>query len=238
MDRLWIEAAEGRRRFLDRLTLNFIAEHGKAVLDFEKAMRDRNKLLKDGVRDAHWYRALEVQMAESGARITKNRLECLRQIGRAQDEAETSFPTAALDLSGPDNTPLLADKDTLADALAGNRSRNLAAGRTLVGPHRDDITAVFLSKNVPARDCSTGEQKALLISLVLATARALKSATGSAPLVLLDEVSAHLDRARQSALYDEVCILGAQAWMTGTEADLFAPLGARAQHFALPLSGD
>lgn len=236
MDRLWTEAAEGRRRFLDRLTLNFCVDHGKSVIAYEKAMRDRNKLLKDGVRDPHWYRALEIQMAQAGSEITQNRLSCLRCIRTAQDTLETSFPAAVLSLEGPDETGVLRTPDDIEERLTRGRSRDLAAGRTLSGPHRDDLSAVYLSKDLPARECSTGEQKALLISLILATARALKSSEGFPPLVLLDEVSAHLDRGRQKALYDEICVLGAQAWMTGTEAELFAPLGARAQHFTLPLT--
>lgn len=235
MDRLWTETAEGRRRFLDRLTLNFCVEHGKSVIAYEKAMRDRNRLLKDDVRDPHWYRALEHQMAQTGSEITRNRLRCLHHIRASQANSETTFPIAELTLEGPDEKDVLETPEDIEERLAFGRSRDLAAGRTLNGPHRDDLNAVYLSKGLSARECSTGEQKALLISLILATVRALRSTDGSPPLVLLDEVSAHLDRQRQEALYDEICVLGAQAWMTGTEADLFAPLGSRAQHVTLPL---
>lgn len=224
MDRLWIEAAEGRRRFLDRITLSFAPDHAEAVLGYEKAMRDRNRLLKDQISDPHWYGALEAQMATSGAQITANRRAALAALASAQADAETAFPRADLTLTGE-------DADDLALALSDNRRRDMAAGRSLIGPHRADMAASYAAKAVPAAQCSTGEQKALLISLILANARALASDLGAAPILLLDEVAAHLDTTRRAALYDEICALGAQALMTGTEAALFDSLGARAQSF-------
>ena len=226
MDRLWIDASEGRRRFLDRMTLSFIPDHAEAVLAYDKAMRDRNRLLKDGVTDAHWYGALEQQMALSGGVIAANRQVALQRLAEAQQGAQTVFPQAALQVSGPEGKPETAD---LAGLWADGRRRDLAAGRTLHGPHRTDFTAVYTAKGVAADQCSTGEQKALLISLILANARALAADLGRAPILLLDEVAAHLDQSRRAALYDELCALGAQALMTGTEAALFDSLGARAQ---------
>ncbi|MDZ4093565.1 MAG: DNA replication/repair protein RecF, partial [Paracoccaceae bacterium] len=231
MDRLWIEAAEGRRRFLDRMTLSFAPDHAEAVLDYDRAMRDRNRLLRDQVTDAHWYGVLEGQMAQAGAVIMGNRANAVARLMAAQDGAETAFPRADLALSGPEGD-VVAPGD-LGAALAESRRRDLAAGRTLVGPHRADLAAVFALKGVAADQCSTGEQKALLISLILANARALCDDLGAAPVVLLDEVAAHLDASRRAALYDELCTLGAQALMTGTEANLFDNLGARAQLFAV-----
>jgi DNA replication and repair protein RecF len=230
MDRLWIEAAEGRRRFLDRMTLSFAPDHADAVLTYEKAMRDRNRLLKDMVTDPHWYVALESQMADSGAQITANRLLALERIASAQAGAETAFPVAELALTGPDGETEPTD---LATALAEGRRRDMAAGRTLAGPHRADLAATYTTKGVPADQCSTGEQKALLISLILANARALAADIGAAPILLLDEVAAHLDQSRRAALYDEICALGAQAIMTGTEPGLFDSLGARAQNITV-----
>ncbi len=230
MDRLWIEGADGRRRFLDRMTLSFDPGHAEQVLTYEKAMRQRNRLLKDQVQDAHWYKAIEGQMAEAGVKIWAARASTLAFLHAAQDQAETSFPTAALTLSHADDVHL-ADPDDLAAALADGRGRDLAAGRTLLGPHRDDVFGVFAAKDVPAKDSSTGEQKALLISLILANGRALKDQTGAPPVLLLDEVAAHLDAGRRAALYDEICALGAQAWMTGTGPELFAELGDRARAF-------
>lgn len=228
MDRLWIEGADGRRRFLDRMALSFMPEHADVSLTYEKAMRERNRLLKDQVRDAHWYGALEMQMAEAGHSIHRNRIRALALLSGAQEHAETAFPVADLELVQTEG--VMPDTETdLREALAESRFRDLAAGRTLVGPHRGDLYGVYAAKSVPARDCSTGEQKALLVSLILANTRALAEQIGTPPILLLDEVSAHLDANRRAALYDEICALGAQAWMTGTGPELFAELGSRAQ---------
>lgn len=225
MDRLWIEGADGRRRFLDRATLSFEPLHAEAVLTYEKAMRERNRLLKDMVRDPHWYTAIEAQMSEAGATIQANRRRAIAELTTAQEAATTAFPTATLALTSAEPIP-----DDLQSALADNRNRDMAAGRTLIGPHRADLDAVFADKGVPAKDCSTGEQKALLISLILANGRALARDFGAPPILLLDEVAAHLDAARRAALYDEICGLGAQAFMTGTGPELFAELGDRSQY--------
>jgi DNA replication and repair protein RecF len=228
MDRLWIEGTEGRRRFLDRMTLSFFPEHADLSLDYAKAMRERNRLLKDQVRDARWYAALEAQMAKAGHLIHQNRLQAIAALQDAQQAAETQFPFAQLELIHADHD-LPDDEAGLSDAMAQSRHRDMAAGRSLVGPHRADLIGTFAAKNVPAKDCSTGEQKALLISLILSNARALAARIGTPPILLLDEVAAHLDEHRRAALYDEICALGAQAWMTGTGPELFEALGARAQ---------
>lgn len=230
MDRLWIEAAEGRRRFLDRMTLSFAPDHAEAVLTYEKAMRDRNRLLKDQVTDPHWYRALEAQMVVAGSQITANRQATLARLMRAQAESETAFPNAEVWLTGPNGEVEFEDPE---QALSGGRRRDMAAGRTLSGPHRADMAGRFAAKGIAAGLCSTGEQKALLISLILANARALAADLGKAPVLLLDEVAAHLDPARRAALFDELCALGAQAMMTGTEAELFDSLGNRAQRLTV-----
>lgn len=232
MDRLWIEAAEGRRRFLDRMTLSFAPDHAEATLAYEKAMRDRNRLLKDQVTDPHWYLALEMQMAEAAVVIAANRTLALSRLAEAQRGAETSFPQADLSLVFPEG-----EAADLPAHWAETRRRDMGAGRTLAGPHRADLAAVFAAKGVAADQCSTGEQKALLISLILANARALASDLGRAPILLLDEVAAHLDEKRRAALYDEICALGAQALMTGTEPGLFDSLGQRAQSLAVAEDG-
>ncbi|RLJ98041.1 DNA replication/repair protein RecF [Ruegeria conchae] len=228
MDRLWIEGAEGRRRFLDRIALSFDPSHAEASLIYEKSMRERNRLLKEQVRDAHWYAALEGQMAETGHRIHAARKAALEHLRAAQHQAETAFPSAELELVQTEGAMPETTED-LREALNESWFRDLAAGRTLVGPHRSDLYGVFAAKGVPAKDCSTGEQKALLVSLILSNARALAGMVGAPPIVLLDEVAAHLDADRRAALYDEICALGAQAWMTGTGPELFAELGDRAQ---------
>ncbi|WP_071674464.1 DNA replication/repair protein RecF [Nioella nitratireducens] len=232
-DRLWIEGAEGRRRFLDRITMSFSPEHGDAVLTHEKAMRERNRMLKDQVRDATWYAAVEAQMAEAAARIVAHRSKAVARLAAAQEGAETAFPVAALQLVEAEGSEGLTTAEAFASAHALSRPRDLAAGRSLIGPHRSDLGAIYAAKQTEARLCSTGEQKALLISLILANARALKAETGAAPLVLLDEIAAHLDVARRAALFDEICALGGQAWMTGTGPELFAELGDRAQYFEI-----
>ncbi|NBB98996.1 MAG: DNA replication/repair protein RecF [Alphaproteobacteria bacterium] len=225
MDRLWLEGAEGRRRFLDRTTLSFAPDHAAQVLAYDKAMRERNRLLRDGVRDARWYAALEAQMADAGAQITANRHAALAELA-AHADPDSPFPMAdlSLDCTAPDD---------LANALADSRARDMAAGRSLIGPHRADLRAVWAAKGMAAAQCSTGEQKAFLISAILANARALAAHAATPPVLLLDEVAAHLDAARRAALYDAVCAMGAQCFMTGTGPDLFAELGPRAQHLAL-----
>ena len=225
MDRLWIEGAEGRRRFLDRITLSFLPDHAEISLAYEKAMRERNRLLKDMVREPSWYAALEARMAETAIAIHHNRLHALKALSDAQEASETAFPTATLTLE----CEMPDDVDTMRLALSDGRMRDLKAGRTLIGPHRADLFGTYAAKGVAARDCSTGEQKALLVSLILANARALSSDFGAPPLLLLDEVAAHLDAGRRAALYDEIVALGAQAWMTGTEDGLFEAMGSRAQ---------
>lgn len=226
MDRLWIEGAEGRRRFLDRLVLGFEPDHAEAVLGYEKAMRERNRLLREEVRDAAWYGALETRMAGFGAQIIANRAATLARLAAASDP-DSPFPHA--DLTLLDDAP--PDEFSLAEAWAEGRRRDMAAGRTLIGPHRADLGAVWGARGMPAAQCSTGEQKAMLIALILAHAHALRQDTGIPPIVLLDEVAAHLDEGRRAALYDTICTLGAQAFLSGTGPELFTHLGTRAQCF-------
>ena len=230
MDRLWQEGADGRRRFLDRMAMSFEPGHAEQTLGYEKAMRERNRLLRDAVGDPAWYGALEAQMAETGAAIIAARARTIARIALAQDGAETAFPRADLTLTDPED-PLPGAAVGLAALWAAGRRRDMAAGRTLAGPHRADLLATYAAKGIAADQCSTGEQKALLISLILANARALAQDFGAPPILLLDEVAAHLDAGRRAALYDEICALGAQAFMTGTGAELFEGLAGRAQGF-------
>ena len=229
MDRLWSDGAEGRRRWLDRAAMSFAPDHGEAVMGYDRAMRERNRLLRDQVRDAHWYAALEAQMVAAAGIIGANRAVALHRLAAAQDTGDSSFPRADLRLIFPEDEP--AGGEALALALAQGRRRDMAAGRTLAGPHRADLDAVYAAKGMAAAMCSTGEQKALLISLILANARALATDLGAAPILLLDEVAAHLDPDRRAALYREIVGMGAQALMTGTEAALFEAIGGRAQAF-------
>lgn len=235
MDRLWTDAPEQRRRFLDRVTLSFTPGHAEDALAYDKAMRERNRLLKDEIRDPGWYRALEAQMAETGSAVTRNRLDAIARIMAAQDGAGTAFPSASLTLLPGEGFACDPDPDSIAARLAEGRSRDMAAGRTLTGPHRADLGAHWGPQAMPAALSSTGEQKALLLSLVLANARALE---GETPVLLLDEVAAHLDAERRAALYDEICTLGAQSWLTGTGPELFEALHGRAQFLAVARQGE
>jgi DNA replication and repair protein RecF len=228
MDRLWLEGPEGRRRFLDRLALAFAPDHAETALAYDKALRDRNRLLRDGVTDPSWFTALETAMAEAGAAMTATRRATLDRLAEAT-EPDGAFPAADLSLI----CEIPTDPTALASLLARGRRADMAAGRSLTGPHRADLGAVWAARAMPAAQCSTGEQKALLISILLAHARALTQATGQPPILLLDEVAAHLDAARRAALYEALCRLGGQAFLTGTEPDLFAALGDRAQRFTL-----
>ncbi len=230
MDRLWVEGADGRRKFLDRLTLSFFPKHADFVLNYDKAMRERNRLLKDKITDSGWYKALEKQMAQNGLLIQSNRIATLKKICTAQDNSTTIFPIAELFLSQTDNY-IPTDEDEFISVLSENRHLDIMAGRTLIGPHRSDMEAVYKEKGISAKNCSTGEQKAMLISIILANARALKLKLGHPPVLLLDEISAHLDIDRRAALYEEIKALDAQVWMTGTDKKLFSELGREAQYF-------
>jgi DNA replication and repair protein RecF len=221
MDRLWTEGAAERRRFLDRVVLSLLPDHAEVAIGYDRALRERNRLIRDEVRDEAWFDAVELQLADFGARLAANRAAAVARL--AAVPAQGAFPRAALALEaeGP------RERESLVLALRAGRGRDRAAGRSLVGPHRDDLAAVYAAKGVPARLCSTGEQKALLISLVLANADAVAAETGTPPVLLLDEVAAHLDADRRRALYAAIEALGAQAWMTGTGPELFDGLAAQ-----------
>jgi DNA replication and repair protein RecF len=229
MDRLFTESAGGRRRFLDRLVLGFDAGHGRSSTRYETAMRERARLLKYGPRDPAWLDGLENEMAESGVLIAQARAATVEKLSRALMERGEAgaFPAAALALTDELH---LATADALRSAFAASRIRDAEAGRTCAGPHTTDLAVRHTAKRADAHDCSTGEQKALLISIMLADARELARARdGMAPILLLDEIAAHLDATRRTALFEEVHALGAQAWMTGTDLSLFD--GAQADIF-------
>jgi DNA replication and repair protein RecF len=231
MDRLFIESAGGRRRFLDRLVLGFEPSHARSATRYETAMRERARLLKYGPRDPAWLDGLENEMAEAGIAIAQARATTVEHLSRALAERGGAqggaFPAASLALT--DELHLLTAED-LRGQFAASRLRDAEAGRTLAGPHTTDLAVRHTAKRAEARDCSTGEQKALLISIMLADARELaRVREGLAPILLLDEIAAHLDAIRRAALFEEIHSLGAQAWMTGTDLSLFED--ARCQIF-------
>lgn len=241
-DRLFMDGASERRRFLDRMALARDAAHGRAAQDYEKAMRQRQRLLDEGRRDDAWLSALEAQMATAGVAIAAARRETVGALAAA-DVSGGAFPAADIALEGlleaALETAAAADvEDDFADRLRAGRRADAEAGRALAGPHRSDLLVVHVENGRPARLCSTGEQKALLIGLVLANANALALARTyagrAAPLVLLlDEIAAHLDEDRRAALFDILDELGFQTFMTGTDASLFAAWGDRAQRLSV-----
>ena len=235
MDGLFSGPAGDRRRFLDRLVTTLIPSHSAAVSDYDKALRQRNKLLEDQ-GDAAWLGAIEAQLAELGASIHLARSDSLSHlqalIGQSLDDA--SFPAAQLGLTplfedGAEPAASTALEAALAEAWRASRGRDRAAGRALVGPHRVDLEVTYAQKGMPAALGSTGEQKALLIGLILAHARLVKLRTAITPFLLLDEIAAHLDPDRRRALFAALDGLGTQCFLTGTDRMLFEALGPRAQ---------
>lgn len=237
MDGVFRGSASERRRFFDRQVMAHMPTHGTASSRYEKAMRERNALLERGHVDPAWADAIEARMAEAGAEIAINRAHVLESLQAAiETRPEGHFPKADLALEGDAEQAALRGDDfksifeTLADTLRATRRRDIAAGRTIDGPHRTDLAVVHRPTGAPAKDASTGQQKALLIGLILASASALRAdGDGPSPLLLLDEAAAHLDADRRAALFDELAALGGQAWLTGTEAFLFEAFGNRAQ---------
>lgn len=236
MDRLFADGASGRRRFLDRMVFGLDPAHAGRVSAYEHAMRERSRLLRDGEGDGTWLAALEDTMAERGVAIAAARRDMAASLNEACADADGPFPAATLAMQGDvetwlDQGPALAAEDRLRDGLLRSRPLDAMTGGAAVGPHRSDLLIRHRDKDMPAEQCSTGEQKAVLIAIVLADARLQARERNSVPLMLLDEVVAHLDEIRRAALFEAICDLNAQAWMTGTDAALFAPLGPRAQRF-------
>ena len=239
MDQLFNGPASERRRFLDRLVLAVDAQHSSRVAALERSLRSRNRLLEDTPGDSHWLDAVEHETAEVAVAVAAARVETVKRLSAALDAARAQapeFPQAQIDLQGWMER-LLADhsaieiEDRYRALLKENRARDAAAGRTLDGPHLSDLAVRHRAKNLPAADASTGEQKALLIRLVLAHAGLIRQMMGFPPLLLLDEVVAHLDPVRRAALYDALSSLGAQVWMTGADPVSFGDILDRANVF-------
>jgi DNA replication and repair protein RecF len=239
MDPLFNGPASERRRFLDRLVLAVDAQHSSRVAALERSLRSRNRLLEDSPGDSHWLDAVEHETAEVAVAVAAGRAETAKRLSAALEASRDNareFPQAQIALQGwmeqllPDHSAIEVE-DRYRALLKDSRIRDAAAGRTLEGPHLSDLVVTHASKNIPAADASTGEQKALLIRLVLAHAGLIKQMTGFAPLLLLDEVIAHLDPSRRAALYDALSLLGAQVWMTGADPAAFGDVVGRAQVF-------
>lgn len=242
MEGLFTGPASDRRKFLDRLTSACNPSHRSLLARFDLAMRQRNRLLESGASNARIFASYERQMAETGVAIAAARVETIDRLDvlietRQRSASSMPFPWATVAVAGTLETavrqrPAIAIEDDYAALLAASRERDRASGRTIDGPHAADFIVGFGPKQMPARLCSTGEQKALLIGLILAQADLIKSSRhGQAPLILLDEIAAHLDEGRREALFQEIMRLDSQAWMTGTDHAAFSPLGENAQFF-------
>jgi DNA replication and repair protein RecF len=233
MDRLFVEGPSARRRFLDRLVLGLDPAHAARVSSYEHAMRERSRLMRPmdrgGPSDPVWLDALDETMAAQGVAVAAARREAVERLDEACAAAEGPFPRARLSLQGTietwlDELPALAAEDRFRAALKDNRAADAASGGALVGPHRSDLAVTHAERGIAAEGMSTGEQKALLISIVLAHAKLQRQTRGEPPLLLLDEVAAHLDAARRDALFTTLLDLESQVWLTGTDAAIFAPL--------------
>lgn len=238
MDGLFIDAARERRRFLDRLVFAFDPGHSGRTTRYENAMRQRSKLLQDDdAPDIAWLEALESQIAETGTAIAAARLEFAQRLQRACDKSDDAFfPRAHLNVTGTieellHSAPALEVEEMFSYQLKQSRAQDAVSGGAATGPHKSDLLVRYAAKNMAAEQCSTGEQKALLIGLVLAHARLIAAERGAPPVLLLDEVAAHLDEGRRAALYGLLEALGGQVWLTGTDEKLFESAGSTAQFF-------
>lgn len=242
MDRLFLDSSSGRRRFFDKLVFTFDPAHAGRVTRYENAMAQRSKLLKEGYADPVWLKGLESQMAETGIAIAAARIDFVARLQKACDSAhareETFFPKAKLHLSGTveellAKSPAVEVEEMFAYQLEQSRPRDTETGGAATGPHKGDLVVHYAAKDMPADQCSTGEQKALLIGIILAHARLMTAERGAPPILLLDEVAAHLDENRRAALFDLLLDLGGQVWMTGTDESLFSAAKKRAQFWAV-----
>jgi DNA replication and repair protein RecF len=237
MDRLFLDSASHRRKFLDRLIFAFDPGHAGRVNRYENAMAQRSRLLRDNVNDPTWLEALESQMAETGIAIAAARLEFVTRLQSASEKStDELFPAARLASSGTLETllargPALEAEELFKYQLVESRGRDAVAGGAATGPHKSDLQVVYAAKDMNADQCSTGEQKALLIGIVLAHARLIAGERGAPPILLLDEVAAHLDPERRAALYDILGGLKGQVWLTGTEEKLFESIQTTGQFF-------
>lgn len=243
MDRLFLEASSHRRKFLDRLVFAFDPGHSGRVTRYENAMRQRAKLLSEGGADPAWISGLESQMAETGVAISAARLEFVERLQRACEKSAKNgtsahFPLARLKVTGTieellGSAPALEVEEMFIYQLSASRERDAVTGGAATGPHKSDLGVWYAEKNMAADQCSTGEQKALLIGIILAHAQLIAAERGAPPILLLDEVAAHLDEGRRAALYDLLLALGGQVWLTGTDRNLFAAIEGKAQFFEI-----
>ena len=236
MDRLFLDSGRERRKFLDRLVFTFDPGHSGRVIRYENALSQRSKLLREGQNDDSWLGGLEQQMAETGIAIAAARLDFSQKLQAAcTEQTDGIFPRARISVKGSieellGHAPAVEVEDRFRNELVQSRERDAITGGATIGPHKSDLTVIYDEKNMKADQCSTGEQKALLIGIVLAHSRLIKAERGAPPILLLDEVAAHLDESRRGLLYGILQDLGGQCWLTGTEKTLFSTIEKTAQY--------
>ena len=238
MDRIFSEGPASRRRFLDRLVYGFDPSHAGRISGYEQALRDRARLLKAGQADPHWVTALEENMASRAVAIAAARRDIVARLAGTCAEAVSQFPRAGIGVAGEVESWLqelsaTEVEERLRDRLALSRDSDARTGGAAVGTHRSDLAVQHLDRGMPANLCSTGEQKALLLSIVLAHGRLVTLERGATPVILLDEVAAHFDHARREALFEEILALGAQVWLTAADPAVLAPLIALGQSYQM-----
>jgi DNA replication and repair protein RecF len=236
MDRIFQEATSARRRFLDRLIYSLDPEHARRLARYEHYLRERTRVLKMGITDPHWLATLEQQMGASGVAIAASRKSFIEMFSQSQARISGTFPQPILHIQGQveewlETEPALIVEERLIDLLASSRKHDGEVGGAREGPHRTDLKVYLNSQDRPADQCSTGEQKALLLAIILATARLKAYSDQKRPIILLDEVVAHLDEGRRQALFEEILALNMQAWMTGTDSAVFLSMSTKFQHF-------
>ena len=236
MDRLWVGSSYERRRFLDRLVMNFVPEHPKDCLTYDRALRQRNQLFKDNQNDNAWFLAVERQLAENGYRIDLNRRKVIDLLLKTQKEKTdpSFFPYLEASLTAES----FSNSDEFLEVLVKNRGIDKCSGRTLIGPHKSDLMVRHSAKDIEAKYCSTGEQKSLLLSLFIANALAISSKFDQSPIILLDEILAHLDQNNLENLFYELELIKAQIFATGTEKNSFQNWNLNSQSFDLRLTDE
>ena len=229
MDRIWMESSKDRRKFLDRMVFSLDINHAKRCAQYEKLLRDRNRLLKDHIADSSWYLAIEKQMSILGFEIDCSRRYFIEKLNKVLTEKNLHFPPIKLDLK---DAPI-ENNEVLFENLIDQRDKDLVSGRTNFGPHADDLQGLYLEKDIDTKYCSTGEQKLSIISIILSNAKLIKEKQNVSPILILDEITAHLDEVRKENLFSELLSLESQFFISGTEAGIFNSLRTKAKFLEL-----
>ena len=229
MDRIWMESSKDRRKFLDRMVFSLDINHAKRCAQYEKLLRDRNRLLKDNIVDSSWYLAIEKEMAKLGFEIDNCRRHFIEKLNTVLTEKNDYFPLIKLNLK---EKPI-ENKEVFFERLIDQRGQDLVSGRTNCGPHTDDLHGFYLEKEIDTKYCSTGEQKLSIISIILSNAKLIKEKQNVSPILILDEITAHLDEVRKENLFSELLSLESQFFISGTEAGIFNSLRTKAKFLEL-----